>query len=123
MPDRTTPPRHSQNQRQPLRPSGVLFAFALNLLLVTLALFVGSGSGSQNLLAGLPLVGSVAAGLGTAFYTGSRAAIHAALGGLLSVPVLTLFVLPGNNWSFAVLAAAFCTVGGIVGEARQRRAK
>lgn len=110
--------------RPPLRPAGIIFALAANLLLVTLALLAGSVSGvGSGLLAGLTLAAAIIAGLATAAYVGQRAAIHTALGGLLSVPVLALFVLPGNNWSFAILAAAFCTVGGILGEFRQRRAK
>jgi len=116
--------------RPPLRPTGIAFAFALNLLLVTLALFVGSGATSGatsstggGLLAGLPLVAAIVAGLATAVYVRQRAAIHAALGGLSSVPVLALFLLPGNNWSFAILLGSFCAVGGILGEFRQRRSK
>lgn len=110
--------------RPPLRPAGIIFAFALNLLLVTLALLVGSILPAENrLLAGLPLAGSILAGLATAFYVGKRGAIHALLGGLVSVPVLALFVLPGNNWNYAILAAAFCAMGGILGEFRQRRNK
>ncbi len=115
MPD--TPPA-----RPPLRPAGVVFAFALNLLLVTLALLVGSGlPADSGLLAGLPLAGSVVAGLATAFYVRQRAAIHAALGGLLSAPILAIFVLPNDNWSYAFLAGAFCAVGGILAEFRKRR--
>lgn len=110
--------------RPPLRPAGIVFAFAANLLLVTLALLIGSGlSAGGGLLAGMPLAGSILAGLATAFYVGKRAAIHAMIGGLLSIPVLALFVLPGNNWNFAILAAAFCALGGILGEFRQRRSK
>lgn len=110
--------------RPPLRPAGIVFALAANLLLVTLALLVASGlAAGGGLLAGLPLVGSILAGLSTAFYVGQRGAIHAMLGGLLSIPVLTFFVLPGNNWNYAVLAAGFCALGGIVGEFRQRRKK
>ena len=108
--------------RPPLRPAAIIFALAANLLMVTLGLLVGSGlSAGSGLLAGLPLAGSILAGLATAFYAGQRAAIHAMLGGLLSIPVLTLFVLPGNNWNYAVLAAGFCALGGILGEFRQRR--
>ena len=108
--------------RPPFRPSGVIFAFALNLLLVTLMLFVGSGLTTRSgILAGLPLVGSAVAGLATAFYVRRRAAVHAVLGGLLSAPALALFVLPNANWSYAILAGTFCGVGGIVGEFRQRR--
>ncbi|MBI3959142.1 MAG: hypothetical protein HY328_10055 [Chloroflexi bacterium] len=108
--------------RPPLRPTGIVFAFALNLLLVTLAIFVGSGlSADSGVLAGLPLAGSVVAGLATGFYIRRRAAIHAALGGLLSVPVLAFLILPGANWSYAFLAGAFCAVGGILAEFRQRR--
>ena len=110
--------------RPPLRLAGIVFALAANLLLVTLALLIASGlAPGSGLLAGLPLVGSVLAGLATAFYVGQRGAIHAMLGGLLSMPVMALFVLPGTNWSYAILAAAFCALGGIVGEFRQRRSK
>ena len=108
--------------RPPLRPAGIIFAFAVNLLLVTLALLVGSALAARSgLLAGLPLAGSLIAGLATAFYVGRRAAVHAVLGGLLSAPVQALFVLPTTNWSYAFLAGAFCAVGGILGEFRQKR--
>ncbi len=108
--------------RPPLRPTAILFALALNILLVTLALFVASSrSLPSGMLSGLPLVGSIIAGVATAVYVGRRAAIHALLGGLLSAPILALFVLPAANWSFAFLAGAFCAVGGIVGEFWQRR--
>ena len=108
--------------RPPLRLSGIAFAFALNLLMVTLALLIGSGlSAGSGLLMGLPLIGSVATGLATAFYVRQRAAIHAALGGLLSVPALALLILPNTNWSYAILAGAFCAVGGILAEFWQRR--
>jgi hypothetical protein len=107
--------------RPPLRPAGIIFAFALNLLLVTLALFVVSGLSADGRLAGLALVGSVAAGLITAFYVRQRAAVHAALGGLISAPVLAIFILPNQNWGFAILAGAFCALGGILAEFRQRR--
>jgi len=108
--------------RPPLRPTGIAFALALNLLLVTLALFVGSGVGAgSGLLAGLPLAGSIVTGVATGFFVRQRAAMHAALGGLLGVPILALFILPGANWSFALLAGAFCALGGILVEFRQRR--
>lgn len=110
--------------RPPLRPAGILFASAANLLMVTLGLLVGSGlSAGGGLLAGLPLAGSILAGLATAFYVGQRAAIHAMLGGLLSIPLLAYFVLPNTNWNYAILAAGFCALGGILGEFRQRRTK
>ncbi len=108
--------------RPPLRPAGIVFAFALNLLLVTLALFVGSGLPAGNgLLAGLPLLGSLVAGLATGLYVRQRAAIHAALGGLFSVPLLALLILPGANWGLAILTGAFCAVGGILAEFRRKR--
>ncbi|MEZ4635154.1 MAG: hypothetical protein R2856_09325 [Caldilineaceae bacterium] len=56
----------------------------------------------------------------SARYAGERGAIHAFLGGFLSMPVLGLFVLV-NNWSFAILAGSFCALGGIAGEIVQRR--
>lgn len=109
------------NERPPLRLTGILFAFSLNLFLVTVALFaISENAAGGGLLVGLPLAGSVVAGFATTFYVGKRTAIHAALGGMLSAPVLALFVLPGN-WSFAILAGAFCAVGGILAEFRQRR--
>ena len=104
-----------------LRSAGIIFAFAINLLLVALVLFVVSGLSADGRLAGLALVGSVAAGLITAFSVRQRAAIHAAIGGLISAPVLAIFILPSQNWGFASLAGAFCALGGILAEFRQRR--
>lgn len=98
--------------KPPLRWTGILFAFAANLLLVTLAdTLAGQIGGSLywELLA--TIVAPLVAGVAAALYAGVRGAMHAALGGLLSLPVLALAVFPGV-WSLAVLSAAFCTLGG-----------
>lgn len=113
--------RPPASPRPPLRPRGVLVGFALNTIAVSVVLLLGSGAGpAVAWLGGIALAGSVLAGLATALYVGQRGAIHAFLGGFLSAPLLAIFVLNGN-WSFAVLAASFCAVGGILGEWRQRR--
>jgi hypothetical protein len=46
--------------------------------------------------------------------------MHAFLGGILSIPILGLFVLPGA-WQLAIFAGAFCTLGGAVTEIVMRR--
>lgn len=61
----------------------------------------------------------VAGGL-TALYVQQRGGIHALLGGMISVPLLGLFVFPGL-WQLAILAGAFCTLGGAVVELVLRR--
>lgn len=114
----------TQPGKPPLHLSGVIFALAANLLLPTTA---------EVLLAGLEpgnpfwfLVGVVApflAGVLTATYTRERGGMHAFLGGMISVPVLALFIFTGL-WQVALLAGAFCTLGGALTELvmRQRAA-
>lgn len=107
--------------RPPLRVTAILFAFALNLFLVSTVFIVSGNWGlSSNVIVGMVLIAAVAAGVLTTFYVGARSGIHAFIGGLASAPVLALFVFPGN-WSFAILAGSFCALGGIVGEVFQRR--
>jgi hypothetical protein len=102
--------------------AGIAFAFAINLLLVSLV-FVFFSSGWQiasDLLVGIALVVALFAGILTTWYVGPRSGIHAFIGGLLSVPVLGIFVIPGN-WGIALLAGSFCAAGGILGEFFLRR--
>jgi hypothetical protein len=111
----------SSTIKPPLRWTGVLFAFAANLLLVTLADMWVNGLGrSPNLELLAAVVAPLLAGLLTALYTKVRGAVHAFLGGLLSLPILALFVFP-NAWTPAILAAAFCTLGGAFTELATRR--
>jgi hypothetical protein len=107
----STPP-----PKPPLRWTGVLFALAANWFLVT-----ASDRALSQISAILPVILAplVAGGL-TAFYTRQRGGIHAFLGGMLSVPLLGLLVYPGS-WQLALLAGAFCTLGGAVLELVLRR--
>ena len=111
----------TQNSRPPLRPLGMLFAFALNLFFVSVVYISGGNWGwSSSLLVAAVLIAAAAAGILTAFYVGARSGIHAFIGGFGSVPVLGLLIIPGN-WSFALLAGSLCALGGIAGEYFQRR--
>lgn len=107
--------------RGPIRPVGILFALAINIFLVSLTLFVAGSRGLDlNVTGALLGVAAVAAGIATALYVPRRPAIHAFIGGALSIPLIALFVLEGN-WRFAILAGAFCALGGIAGEFWRRR--
>jgi hypothetical protein len=104
-----------------LRITGIAFAFALNLFLVSLTSLMGTSWGvAVDLLTTLILIAAVIAGLLTTWYVGARSGIHAFIGGLLSALFLGLFVLPGN-WQLALLAGSFCALGGIAGEFLHRR--
>jgi hypothetical protein len=107
------------NSRPPkpaLRITGILFAFALNLFLISVTSLLGtSWRVDPNTLTVLIPIAAVIAGLFTTWYVGARSGIHAFIGGLLSAPFLGLFVLPGN-WQLALLAGSFCALGGIAGE-------
>jgi hypothetical protein len=56
----------------------------------------------------------------TAFYVRQRGGVHAFIGGLLSIPILALFILTGL-WQTAILCGAFCTLGGAITEIVMRR--
>jgi hypothetical protein len=112
---------HGPPAKTPLRWTGVLFAFAANVLLITVAdMVVGWTATGLNLEWLATAVAPLAAGAATALYTRNRGAVHAFLGGLLSLPVLVLFVFPGY-WQFGLFAAAFCTLGGAFTELALRR--
>ncbi len=111
----------SEPSRRPLRADGVLFAGAANVLLVTAGVFLGSMFGENLLLLNLTVLGGAfLAGLLTGLWVRARAAIHAFLGGLLSAPILALWILPNTNWRYALLSGAICAVGGILMEIRER---
>lgn len=107
--------------KPPLSWKGVLFAFAANMLLVT----VGTGL-VQTLRLPIEfesiatLAGPLLTGVLTAVYTGQRGAMHAFLGGMFSVLPLTFFVFQGA-WQPALYAGAFCTIGGALAEIVLRR--
>jgi hypothetical protein len=106
-----------------LRWTGILFALAANLFLVTAAhLFVGRlfgpGALAPELLA--TAAAPVLAGAATALYVESRGAMHAFIGGMASAVLLGLLVFAGV-WQMAIFAGAFCTLGGALTEILLRR--
>lgn len=102
--------------KAPLLWTGVLFAFAANVLAVTLVDLLLS-----RLRAGLnfELLATVAApvvvGLLTARYVGRRGGMHAFIGGMASIPILALWVFP-DRWPLALFAGAFCGLSGALAE-------
>lgn len=102
--------------KPPLHWAGVLFALAANLLLPTVADMALGSIGSTLAYVIAPLI----AGSLTALYVRQRGAIHALIGGLLTVPLLGLFIFPGL-WQLAILAGAFCPLGGALTELVLRR--
>ncbi len=114
----------SEQPRRPLRVDGILFAWAANVLLVTAGFFLGSMLGESLVLLNVTVLGGAfLAGLLTGLWVRSRAAIHAFLGGLLSAPILALWILPNTNWRYGILSGAVCAVGGILMEMRERSAR
>ena len=113
--------RRPQSVKPPIRWAGVVFAFATNLLFTTgadlLAARLPFGLSSEVLAT---MIAPLVAGFLTALYTRERGGMHALLGGMLSVPVLALFTF-GQNWQFALLSGAFCTLGGALTEIALRR--
>jgi len=106
----------SKREKPPLRWTGVLFALAANMLLVTVFRGLVQVVGMPFELNVLDtMVAPLLAGTLTAFYVPHRGGMHAFLGGMLSVPLLGLFIFDGV-WQFAIFAGAFCTLGGAITE-------
>ena len=107
-------------ERPPIRPTGVIFALAANLLLVTAADLVVAQFGlGVNVSVALRLLFPFLAGVITALYVGRRGGMHAFLGGMISIPILGLAIIPGA-WQVSLLAGALCTLGGAVTEVLRR---
>ena len=116
-----TRPTKPPLQKLPLLWTGVLFALAANLLLVTVVNMLVEQWQPQPALALLmTLLAALVAGVLTALYVRQRAGMHAFIGGLLSIPILALFILPGL-WQTAILCSAFCILGGALAEIVMRR--
>lgn len=114
-------PKPSSAAKPPIRWTGVLFALAANVLLVTLAdALVSRLGGGLELEMLATVVAPLVAGAAAARYAGERGAMHAFLGALLSLPVLFLVVFQGAL-PLAVFAMAFCTLGGAFTEIAARR--
>ena len=108
----------SNRTKEPLRWTGVVFALAANLLLVTVAdALSGTGENSGTLATVFaPLI----AGAATALYTRQRGGIHALIGAAIALPVLAFIVFP-TDWPRAIFATLFCIMGAAVTELGLRR--
>ncbi len=99
----------------------MLFALAANLLLVTVADSMAEQLQWRGNLESIAVIcGALLAGGFTAFYVRQRGGIHAFIGGMISIPLLGLVILAGA-WQLAILAGAFCTLGGAITELGLRR--
>ncbi len=111
--------KHTPQQRRtkaPIRVTGVLFALAANLLLTTGAdIVVRRLQVSLDYEIIATLVAPFIAGVLSALYVRQRGAVHAFIGGMLSIPLLALYVF-ALNWQFAAFAGAFCGLGGAMTE-------
>ena len=108
--------RRNRPPKPPIRWTGILFAAAMNVMLVTLAQFLINWLGlSLNFELLATLFAPVAAGALTHYYLRERAGIHAFIGGLISIPILTFLAFSGV-WQFGVLAGAFCGLSGALAE-------
>lgn len=105
----------------PIRWTGVIFALAANLLLVTVVdLAIGDRALNLWVALALRLLAPILAGLLTVFYVQQRGGIHAFIGGVISVPLLALLIFQGN-WQSALLAGVLCSLAGSAGEILLRR--
>ena len=116
-----TTKREPPPAKPPIRWTGVMFAFAANILLVTLMDgLVRTLQLNTTFEVLATLVSPLAVGTLTAFYVRERGGIHAFIGGMASIPVLALLIF-GGVWPPAVLAGAFCTMGGAITEVLTRK--
>ena len=108
-------------EKPPLRWTAILFALAVNMLLVTVFRGLVQVVGMPFELNVLDtMVAPLLAGVLAAFYAPYRGGMHAFLGGMLSIPLLAIFIFDGI-WQFAIFAGAFCTLGGAITELALRR--
>jgi hypothetical protein len=109
----------SSTTKEPIRWTGVLFAFAANLLLVTIsdAIFARGGTTAVAVVIAPLIAGAV-----TAVYTRVRGAMTAFIGAIIALPVLAIAVFPAA-WPLAVFATLFCVMGGALTELALRRPK
>jgi len=107
----------STTSKEPIRWTGVLFAFAANLLLVTITdYFVGPNGSNALPVVIAPLI----AGGATAIYVGMRGGLHALIGAVVAMPVLAIVVFP-TAWPLAIFATLFCILGAVLTELALRR--
>lgn len=107
--------------KPPLKWTAVLFALAANMLLVTLTnSLVQTQRWPPELEVLATLAAPVLVGIMTAFYARGRGAMHAFIGGMLSILPLGIFVFNGT-WQLAIYAGCFCALGGALTEVITRR--
>ncbi len=116
---------HKSAKKPPLLWTGGLFGLAANLFLVTVADSLVELLQMDSRFAGMAgliavLIGALLAGVFTGLYVRQRAGIHAFIGGMLSIPILGLFIIPAR-WQTALLCGALCTLGGVISELVTRR--
>jgi sugar phosphate permease len=109
--------------KPPLKWTAILFAFAANVLLVTVT------NGLVQTLQWPPefevlatLIAPLGAGILTALYVPQRGGMHAFAGGMLSILPLAVFIFNGV-WQLAVFCGCFCTLGGALTEMMTRRSR
>jgi hypothetical protein len=107
--------------KSPLLWTGILFALAANLLSVTVVnMLVEQWQPGRGLAILTITLAPLVAGVLTALYVRQRGGMHAFIGGMISVPILAFFIIPGL-WQTALLCGAFCTLGGALTELVTRR--
>jgi len=115
--------RHNISPKPTIQWTGVLFAIATTLLLVTVVdLAIRDRSLALGVAVTLRLLAPIFAGVLTALYVRQRGGVHAFIGAIVALPLMALFIFQGN-WQSAVLAAALCALAGAVSEVllRNRR--
>lgn len=113
--------KHAPQPPVPIQWTGVIFAIACNLLLVTVVdLAVRDRGLAVNVAVALRLLAPLVAGGLTAFYVRRRGGMHAFIGGMITIPLLALLVFQGN-WQSALLAGALCALAGALGEVLLRK--
>lgn len=117
------PPNQNGSKKPPLKWNAILFAFAANLLLVTVTNgLVQTLQWPPELEVLATLVAPLLVGSLTAIYAQQRGGMHAFWGGMLSILPLAIFIFDGV-WQLAVFAGCFCTLGGALTELLTRRAE
>lgn len=114
-------PQKSTAATPSIRLTGIIFALAANLLLVTVADYLITALDlGVNPSVAVRLLLPFLAGAATTLYVGRRGGIHALIGGMISVPIIALAILPGA-WRVSLLVGVLCALGGAVIEVVWRR--
>jgi hypothetical protein len=109
-----------KSSRESLRWTGIVFAFAANLLLVTSADALSNTLGGADSTSLATVFAPLIAGAATALYTRNRGGLHALVGAAIALPVLAFIVFP-TAWPLAIFATLFCIMGATLTELGLRR--